>query len=376
MRVDNILNSEVGRYISSLQRLNPLSDSLLKGNFQNKVLIIEDDLGLHKEVSQLLNQHSVDYKSIKITHGSKTAGLNSESAEVFHNGLADIDQSYTSILNLKAFEKKSDYFELSPQSRQEKLANLTYANFYLSQWYLNSWAKNNAKDTQYFAITSMGGTFGINQGGNYCPSIAGLAGFIKCMAKETSSTQSRLIDLDSQDSLTRIAQHLVGELFASHNTVEVAYTKDDRYTQVPVATPIDHSYLKNDFVLDQKDVILVTGGGRGVTAEIVREMAKEFPSHYVLLGRSSIDLEEVQHLDLNCEDKDIKAYLIKDFKKSGKKFTPKDIDARCWKVRGALDVHQQLNYLKSHGHSSSYHSLDVTDLSKCQQVLNEEEQKF
>ncbi|PCJ18936.1 MAG: hypothetical protein COB02_09380 [Candidatus Cloacimonadota bacterium] len=222
----------------------------------------------------------------------------------------------------------------------------------------------------------MGGTFGIAKGGEYCPSIAGLAGFIKCMAKETSQTQSRLIDLDLSDSLQTIATHLVSELFSNHTTIEVAYTGDDRFTQVPVATPIDHSYVKNDFNLNNKDVILVTGGGRGVTAEVVREMAKEFPSHYVLLGRSSIDLDEVKDLKLDCEDKEIKSYLIQAFKKSGRKFTPKDIDARASKVRGALDVHKQLNYLKENGHSASYHSLDVTDLDKCQKVLNDVKQKF
>lgn len=374
MRVDNILNSEVGRYITSLQRLNGLS--LDKGTYANNVLIIEDDLGLHKEVSKLLTSHSVKHSSLKINHGSQDKSLNSENLEKFHADLVKHDQSFTAILNLKAFEKASDYFDLSPKARQEKLDNLTYSNFYLAQWYQNTWAKNSTENTQFYAITSMGGTFGINKGGSYCASIAGLAGFIKCMAKESSATQSKLIDLDLNDSLKDIATNLVSELFSTHKTIEVAYTGSDRFTQVPVATPVDHSYPKNDFVLDNKDVILVTGGGRGVTAEVVREMAKEFPSHYVLLGRSTIDLEEVAHLDPNCEDKDIKGYLIRSFKESGKKFTPKDIDARTWKVRGALDVHSQLNYLKANGHSASYHSLDVTDLDKCQSVLNDVKNKY
>ena len=65
------------------------------------------------------------------------------------------------------------------------------------------------------------------------------------------------------------------ELQQNHGFEEVGYKLDERWTQVPVLEhpnqPLQQDSV-TDLQLKPNDVVVVTGGARGITATMVREL--------------------------------------------------------------------------------------------------------
>ena len=97
-----------------------------------------------------------------------------------------------------------------------------------------------------------------------------------------------MIDFDPQISADLIAQKTIEELQGPQDFVEVGY--DHRLTRrTTVANSIEPAqYDKEPIAWSKNDVILVTGGAKGITAECALALAREVGTGMALIGRTAL----------------------------------------------------------------------------------------
>jgi enediyne polyketide synthase len=132
----------------------------------------------------------------------------------------------------------------------------------------------------------------------------GAAGLARTLRLEDPSAKTTIVDLadpapSGADEITAAVQAVTAEVAATTDFTEARYGADGgrtvpRLSALPAAPtgPIRES-------LDQTDVLLVTGGGKGITAESALALAKDSGAKLALLGRSDpeTDTELAENLD-------------------------------------------------------------------------------
>ena len=137
-----------------------------------------------------------------------------------------------------------------------------------------------AGDTQgawLLAITAMGGAGATDATGqrSFFPGQGGLAGLVKSLALEWPTVQCKVVDLDLEHPTSTLAEQVFRELTAGDGQVEVGYRGPHRQLLQPRLTPLDpRSPMPRSVAPDS--VVLVTGGARGITAEVACELAERY----------------------------------------------------------------------------------------------------
>ena len=80
--------------------------------------------------------------------------------------------------------------------------------------------------------------------------------------------------------------------------------------------------------IDQRDVIVVSGGGRGVTAASVIALAKETQASFVLIGRTELGDEPAEARGL-ASDAELKRALLAAPRRKGSSSRPNSWNNRC-----------------------------------------------
>jgi NADP-dependent 3-hydroxy acid dehydrogenase YdfG len=200
---------------------------------------------------------------------------------------------------------------------------------------------------------------------------AGIGGAVKTLAAERPELFCRAIDVHPLVDPAKFAEQIIDEAYDSAvDTLEVGIGElGERHTLVPsrhgdpatVLEAVGHESLDN-MVLGADDVLVVSGGARGVTALCIRELAAHTGARFVLLGRTDPlpDPDWARGVD----DEALRAAAIKAL--AGNGLTPKDINARCAGVRAAREIRATLSAL---GERGQYVNVDVTDTEALRTAL-------
>jgi NAD(P)-dependent dehydrogenase (short-subunit alcohol dehydrogenase family) len=136
----------------------------------------------------------------------------------------------------------------------------------------------------FAAITARGGAFGLQPNGPFSPTHFAVADFTKTLALEFTGVLCKVVDLDPTDPNPILRQKLIDELTSPDDTLQVGLPGDRRLT---VCRRSRRSRAKPRQI--QRDwVFLVTGGARGVTAEIARQLAERYQPTLILAGASPL----------------------------------------------------------------------------------------
>lgn len=120
-----------------------------------------------------------------------------------------------------------------------------------------------------------------------------LGGFAKTYALEHPGRRVRLIHHDVNFTLT--PEQLATELSSPHDFGEVRYSADGmRHLPFTVSTLLTPPEPEHTPPIGAKDVVLVTGGGKGITAACAKRLAEVTGATLALLGRSSTADPEVR----------------------------------------------------------------------------------
>ncbi|MCI0535366.1 MAG: SDR family NAD(P)-dependent oxidoreductase [Verrucomicrobiales bacterium] len=213
------------------------------------------------------------------------------------------------------------------------------------------------------AATAMGGNFasGTEAPPSFFPGQGGIAGFIKTVAVEWPTVQCKIVDLDMEAPPATLAGYLLSELMERDKEVEVGYRDSQRFVLRAKPAPLARTGLAL-LKIDSNWVVLVTGGARGITAEIASELAARYRPTLLLLGRSPLpEKSETPETASLTSPKAIKAILMEQMRQGGQTVTPAQVEAACSSLLRDREMRRNLAAMDQAGASVRYYQVDVRD---------------
>ena len=236
---------------------------------------------------------------------------------------------------------------------------------------LESGAQNGAL---FATITRLDGAFGFKGRGIADPLQGGLAGLAKTAAIEWENVCCRAIDIAPDWKETaQIAKAVVTELLNSDGSgpVEIGLDAGSRCTLALETAP----YPQGEIALDPGDVVVITGGARGVTASAACALAKHAKPTLILLGRSLHPTPEPEWLTAVHDEAAIKkAILENEFMDNHP--TPIQLETAYKKHMSNREITHNLEKIRKVGAHVRYYSVDVRDLDGVDSVLNDVRSKY
>jgi acyl transferase domain-containing protein/NAD(P)-dependent dehydrogenase (short-subunit alcohol dehydrogenase family) len=206
-------------------------------------------------------------------------------------------------------------------------------------------------------VSRLDGAFGLKGvNGNSNPVAGALAGMTKTAKHEWPEVHCKAIDVDAEwNNSAKAAEAIVTELFLQGPT-EVGIAKDAQVELELHATPINGDTTCTP--LQKGDVVVVSGGARGVTAITVTTLAKAFQPTLVILGRSQAPETEPAWLKDLTETSAIKRAIHSNLDGSA---SLKEVEARYRKWMGNREVSANLRAMEQAGAKVIYRSVDIRD---------------
>ena len=190
-----------------------------------------------------------------------------------------------------------------------------------------------------------------------------LAGLSKCVRHEWEGVRATHIDL-SRDFAngSAVAERLIDTLFR-FDLPEIGLFES--YYKVPELLIKDISE-ETPAVFETNDLVLITGGGRGVTAAIAKELSSQ-PIKICLWGRTSIEEKLPEFIKVDMDDSALKAAIHS----SGLAATPKEINDLFHKFKRQLELENTLETLRSGQATVIYQSVDVSSEQSIRKGLSQ-----
>ena len=193
----------------------------------------------------------------------------------------------------------------------------------------------------------------------------GLAGLVKTAHHEWPEVHCKALDLDpGAASGTELAAQITEEIFRV-GPIEVGLFGGQRYSlEIETAPALDNPAP----ALQRGDLVVVTGGARGVTATSVLELARRHQPRFLLLGRSMLPDAEPHWLTGLTSESDIKKALLAHA--DGDR-SPKRLEAKFREVMAQREIRGHLAEIRATGALAHYATLDVRDAAAVATTLAE-----
>ena len=223
------------------------------------------------------------------------------------------------------------------------------------------------------AATGMGGALGyeLEPQDVILPGHGGILGFLKCLGAEWPDVTVRAVDFNAQAAEEEIGERLLAELSDREGPLEVGYRGPRRTTWEPVRGALDMQ-PRDLPLLSPDSTVLITGGARGITAAIAKEIAQRYQCHLVLVGRSSLPEADEDADTAGCiQPADLKAALVRRCQQQGRTVAPAEIEAQFKRILQDREIRDNLREIAAAGARVEYHALDVRDESAIRGLLHD-----
>lgn len=234
------------------------------------------------------------------------------------------------------------------------------------------------KRSAVITTTLLGGAFGASGMNSDLPveslvQQAGIIGLAKTIAKEYADVHVKAIDFQASVSPEQFAKAIVTELTSNDDIVEIGIQGTDRYGLEVVESSYNDGEPGSNIgtTLTSSSVILVTGGARGITAEIALDLARRHQPTFVIVGRLPRPTETEAQTTAGLESaKDLKAAIINDLQASGKIINVRNVEKIYQQLLREREVRETLAKLQAAGSTVRYYSCDVTDSTAFSRLID------
>ena len=215
--------------------------------------------------------------------------------------------------------------------------------------------------------TSMGGAFGFD-GEMSGPLQGSVNGFVKTLRKEIE-IRGRIVDFESTIPADEAAERLVDEWESADEEVEIGYIENQRFVVRLRNAPLSRRKRRT---LPANPVILVTGGARGITAEIAVEMAQRWRPKLVLVGRSAEPKPaEAEWTAGILDEAALKGRLLEHLRAENEAVAPRDIERAYRATIKEREMRENMERMRNAGASVDYIAVDVSDEEAFEQCLKD-----
>ncbi len=225
------------------------------------------------------------------------------------------------------------------------------------------------------SASSLGGEFCRRPG--KCSGLSlqgGAVGMLKSLSEELPGLRIRVVDLDAEQETEALAATLINEMELIGGRLEVGYPEGNRTIFKTVSANVEERDESHEAISDL--VVLATGGLKGVTAEILREVAVA-GNTIIVTGRSTMP-EDVEHETLKKlqTEAELREFFIDEVRKGNMQITPAEIKQKIRSVLAAREMRGNLEDFRQRGASVEYYAVDVTDDDGMRELVNKVQGKY
>ncbi|ACN16274.1 predicted polyketide synthase [Desulforapulum autotrophicum HRM2] len=196
------------------------------------------------------------------------------------------------------------------------------------------------------------------------PGSAGISGLLKTVAKEMSHTRVKFVDFTADPHAATVEKTIalfMDELCCQDNRCEVGFQGEKRH----VLALDQQMAVKGASMIPKGGTLLVTGGARGITYEIMKQVVTIYGTDLIILGSSDIYALDPSFMAEGLGEPEIMALV----KPTMPKARPLEIRQRVDRIVKMREAAANLALLESLGAKVTYHAVDVTDLDKVQRAI-------
>ncbi|MBW2118931.1 MAG: SDR family NAD(P)-dependent oxidoreductase [Deltaproteobacteria bacterium] len=220
-------------------------------------------------------------------------------------------------------------------------------------------------------VSRLDGAFGLTSlnGGND-PASGGLAGLLKTARHEWSEVHCKALDLSGDfENPAQASAAIVDEMFLK-GPLEVGLSNKGRYNLQLLPAPLEEALLlpSTKIPLSTGDAVVITGGARGITAEIATELSRAFKPTLVLLGRSNEPGPEPDWLATLSTEAEIKKALVE---RAGERPSLKEIAKQHRSIIANRELLRNIARIEAAGAKVIYRSVDIRDTENVRSVIKE-----
>ena len=213
-------------------------------------------------------------------------------------------------------------------------------------------------------VSRMNGSFGVEMGRQIGdPLSGGLAGLCKTTALEWPALHCKALDIAVGMEIQPTAETLAQEMFAS-GPIEVGVTTQGLKTLDLVTE--DAAITELNVPVNNGDLVVISGGARGVTAEVAVSLARTSKATLLLLGRSQMPGDEPSWLASLHDEAAIKKGIIAH---ADQPLKPRDVASAYQRICAEREIRTTLDRILRAGGTPLYRSVDLRSSQDCKSVI-------
>jgi acyl transferase domain-containing protein/NAD(P)-dependent dehydrogenase (short-subunit alcohol dehydrogenase family) len=321
---------------------------------------------LQRQVIRVVEAPCEDWKTVTIPDGRKVfitddgAGLAAALADELGRRNIETDLIPLTLLSDKTDLAPAAGLVLIAPAHSPSTSGDLKKMFQLASLFGAELVESAARSGAVFAsVTRMDGAFGFHGRGIDHSLQGALAGLVKTAAIEWDTVHCRAIDMapnwpDTTAAAAMVADELLH--YRQEDPVEIGLDQKRRRTLVLEDAPLPAAATAAR-PLKTGDVVVVSGGARGVTAAVALALAADTQSKLILLGRSPAPEPEPSWLKELTDAADVKRAIL-DHEFNGNP-TPVQLESAFRRHMANREIVSTLAAIRQTGSEVYYHSVDV-----------------
>jgi acyl carrier protein/NAD(P)-dependent dehydrogenase (short-subunit alcohol dehydrogenase family) len=282
----------------------------------------------------------------------------------WNGDLAATEQAFNALASKAPIQH---LFVVAPRSSQELPASEHAERFVPVFRLVQLWAQHVAAvgladRATMTALTFMGGDFGLSgspvgaDGGSH-------TGFWKALRREFGGLPARVIDFPADEQPHRVMAQLRAELNRPFELCEVAYSRGQRFRLAGLPVPASADIAQGPTA---GSAWVITGGARGVTAVVARELGLRFGVHLHLVGSSPLPEFDPAWTTASADElKTIRRTVMAEARERG------EVPLDAWnRIERGLEVEKTLRTMRQAGMKVTYHSCDVASRDSVEETMS------
>lgn len=354
-------------------------------SFMNKkVIIIEDQIDgeitaklvnrIHRIAGDIcvLGKHKYENSFSLFTDFSDTSSID----DVMKKSISYFDNEVDIIINLYGLSNRGEMDSMSYKEWDQEVQAIYNTLFYSSK---NAYPYLEAepKERGYFAATNIGGIFGIEKNSIVNPLGAITTGFMKALEKELRPLNCKVIDFTDVDDKEQIAELLIQNFKLRENFVEIGYSRNYRKTIAVIPKELNDNVEISQLAISDKDVIFVSGGGRGIISKCVEELSMIINPTIIVTGRTMLPNGDEKWLHMSDDELENykKEYMLEVIREQKVK-TPLEAMEAFEKLVHAKDLYHEFNSKRNSGYKIYYMQCNIRDYEQVKYTIQKVVEKF
>ncbi|MGJ0579426.1 SDR family NAD(P)-dependent oxidoreductase [Xenorhabdus bovienii] len=371
---ESFAGSPVSRFAVVKQPL-PMPDRL-QGVFSSpkRWLVVDEGTTTVDDVVNALRQQGQQVAVLMLEKNQ--AVMRDEAA--LDMALADIEQQHGTIEGVIYLQTPKQSVKALADVFNEQDYRSVETTFLLAKRLQGS-LNHDEQKTGYFMVIMRGDGELLTSGREHLSIVsAGLTGLTKSLNIEWKNVFCRTVDIDARVKDSDAAKMVVEELQDSRTDMgEVGRgVNGERMTLALTEENVLSATSVNQ--VNASDVLVVTGGARGITAQCVIELAKQSQATFILLGRTDMTEPLPKWAEGKITQDERKTAAMAYLKAQGVQLTPVKINGMLSRLTHIDEINGTLQAIRQAGGRVMYLHCDITDpkqvkiaLTKAQQQLGQ-----